>query len=43
MDYVSGRPHTNQVCEIAPTPDKLYTIALDKLFRNILPASQEYG
>ncbi|XP_065919248.1 WD repeat-containing protein 1-like [Dysidea avara] len=43
MDVVSGRPHTYEVCRIAPGSNKLYTIAQDKLFRNILPDSQEFG
>ena len=43
MGAVAGRPHTYEVCRIVPGSDKLYTIAQDKLFRNILPDSQEFG
>ena len=42
VDLVSGQGHTNMVCSIIATPDKLYSLGLDKSFRTIQAATNEF-
>jgi len=42
VDLVSGSVHTNQVCSIVATPDKLYSLGLDKSFKTIQAATNEF-
>lgn len=42
MDLVSGPGHTNMVCSIIATPDRLYSLGLDKSFRTIQAATNEF-
>lgn len=42
VDLVSGQGHTNMVCSIIATPDRLYSLGLDKSFRTIQAATNEF-
>lgn len=42
VDLVSGQVHTNQVSCIVATPEKLYTLGLDKSFKTIQAATNEF-
>ena len=42
VDLVSGPGHTNMVCSIIATPDRLYSLGLDKSFRTIQAATNEF-
>ena len=42
VDLVSGQGHTNMVCSIIAMPDKLYSLGLDKSFRTIQAATNEF-
>ena len=42
VDLVSGAVHTNQVSCIVATPEKLYSLGLDKSFKTIQAATNEF-
>lgn len=43
VGWVSGAAHTAEVCSMVATPDKLYTLGLDKSFKTALTATNEFS
>ena len=42
VDLVSGQAHTNCINTIQATPDKVYSLGLDKSFKTIQAATNEF-
>ena len=42
VDLVSGAVHTNGVCAIVATPDRVYSLGLDKNLKTFQTATNEY-
>lgn len=42
MDLVAGSGHTNEVCGIVPTADRVFTLGLDKSLKSFQPSTNEF-